>query len=90
MSRSLTLMWIEPHDNNAPIQGYFVSYMQPSFARGERVVQRVSDELAYVFELFPGVTYNFTVITYNEIGNSTESESISVKTLEEGKFPHSA
>ena len=64
--------------------------MQPSFAGGEKVVYRVSEKLVIVFELLPGVTYNFTVIAYNKIGNSTESESISVKTLEEGKFLHSA
>ena len=85
-SRSLILTWTEPRNNNAPIQGYFVSYMQPSFAGGEEIVQRVSNNLAYVFELLPGVTYNFSVIAYNDIGNSTESESISIMMLEEGMF----
>lgn len=84
-SRSLILMWTEPHDNNAPIQGYFVSYIQPSFAGGAIVVDSVSNNLINVFGLFPGVTYIFTVIAYNEIGNSTESDSISIMTPEEGK-----
>lgn len=84
-SRFLILTWTEPHDNNAPIQGYFVSYMQPSFAGGEIVVDSVSNNLIDVFRLFPGITYNFTVIAYNEIGNSSESDSISIMTLEEGK-----
>ena len=59
--------------------------MQPSFARGEIVVDSVSNNSINVSRLFPGVTYNFTVIAYNEIGNSTESDSISIMTLEEGK-----
>ena len=90
MSRSVVFTWMEPHDNNAPILGYFVLYKQPSFAGGEEVVQQVADKTVHVFELLPGVTYNLTVIAYNEIGNSTESESLTVKTLEEGKVPYSA
>jgi hypothetical protein len=60
--------------------------MQPSFAGGERVVNQVSNNSIYVFALAPGVIYNFTVIAYNVIGNSTESEIISIMTLEEGNY----
>ena len=48
------------------------------------VVVNVSDETANVTDLFPGVTYNFTVTAFNDIGNSTESESTPVRTLDEG------
>lgn len=87
-SRSLGLSWIEPHDNNAPIQGYFVIYVQPTFAGGERFVKSTSDVAITLTELFPGVAYNFTVIAYNDIGNSTESEAIHIRTLEEGNHAH--
>ena len=83
-SRSLVLFWIEPHDNNAPIVGYFVFYTQPTFAGGETIINSTSDEVISLNELFPGVAYNFTVIAYNAIGNSTPSEAIQTETLEEG------
>jgi hypothetical protein len=79
-------MWVEPHDNNAPILGYFVSYNQPVFAGGERITLNVSEEKVNVTNLLPGVVYNFTVIAYNDIGNSTASEITSQRTLEEGEY----
>ena len=79
-------MWVEPHDNNAPILGYFVSYNQPVFAGGERIILTVSEEVVNVTNLLPGVVYNFTVIAYNDIGNSTASETIPLRTLEEGEY----
>ena len=84
-SRYLVLMWVEPHDNNAPILGYFVSYDQPVFAGGERMTLTVPNEIVNVTNLLPGVTYNFTVIAYNDIGNSTASETTPLRTLEEGE-----
>ena len=83
-SRSLVLSWIEPHDNNAPVEGYFVFYTQPTFAGGRTIVNSTSDEVISLNELFPGVAYNFTVIAYNAIGISTPSEAILIETLEEG------
>ena len=89
-SRYLVLTWMEPHDNNAPVLGYFVSYNQPVFAGGERVTLNVTEEMVNVTNLLPGVIYNFTVIAYNDIGNSAESETTPLSTLEEGKhFIHS-
>ena len=41
-SRNLTLTWMEPHDNNAPISGYRVSYVQPVFLGGDTVTLNVS------------------------------------------------
>ena len=40
-SRNLTLTWVEPHYNNAPISGYRVSYVQPVFLGGDTVVLNV-------------------------------------------------
>ena len=88
-SRYLVLTWIEPHDNNAPILGYLVQYNQPEFAGGLMVVLNVSEETTNVTDLFPGVTYNFTVIAFNDIGNSTASETTPVRTLDEGMYDHS-
>jgi hypothetical protein len=85
-SRSLVLSWIEPHDNNAPIEGYFVFYTQPTFAGGETIINSTVDIVITLNELFPGVTYNFTVTAYNVIGNSTPSEVIHVNTTEEGNI----
>ena len=49
------------------------------------VVVNVSDETANVTELFPGVTYNFTVTAFNEVGNSSASVVYPFRTLDEGK-----
>ena len=84
-SRYLVLMWVEPHDNNAPILGYFISYNRPVFAGGERIILNISEEMVNVTNLLPGVIYNFTVIAYNDIGNSTASETTPLSTLEEGE-----
>ena len=84
-SRYLVLTWIEPHDNNAPVLGYLVQYNQPEFAGGLMVVVNVSEETANVTDLFPGVTYNFTVIAFNEVGNSSASVVYPFTTLDEGK-----
>lgn len=85
-SRSIELSWIEPHDNNAPIEGYFVSYTQPIFAGGETIMNSTVDVMIALSGLFPGVTYNFTVIAYNAIGNSTPSEPREISTVEEGNL----
>ena len=87
-SRSLVLSWIKPHDNNAPIEGYFVLYTQPTFAGGEVIVNSTVDEMITLHELLPGVAYNFTVHAYNAIGLSIASEVIQVQTLEEGNHTH--
>ena len=41
-------------------------------------------EMADITGLHPGVTYNFTVVAFNEIGDSSPSNIASIRTLEEG------
>ena len=38
-----------------------------------------------VTELYPGVTYNFTVLAFNEVGNSSSSDVTPFRTLDEGE-----
>ena len=83
-STAILLNWSEPHDNNAPILGYRVMYTRPEFLDGSDVELGVISEMAVVTDLHPGVTYNFTVIAFNEIGNSRESAVAMVATKEEG------
>ena len=88
-SREINLTWVEPHDNNAPITGYQVMYMLPEFVVEEReVVVNTSVEIATISELFPGVNYTFTVTAFNEIDQSTPSDPVTVRTLDEGKTQH--
>ena len=85
-SRLITLTWVEPHDNNAPIQSYEVTYMEPSFVGGNLMREvNTTTEMATITDLFPGVNYTFTVIAYNEIGPSVPSDPLTVRTLDEGK-----
>ena len=83
-SSAILLNWFEPHDNNAPILGYRVRYTSPEFLDGSDVELGVTSEMAVVTDLSPGVTYNFTVIAFNEIGDSRESAVAMVATEEEG------
>ena len=87
-SRSISLVWEEPHNNNTPITGYRVMYQQPAFLDSSSGVQVVNStvEMADITGLHPGVTYNFTVVAFNEIGDSAPSDMVSVTTLEEGAF----
>ena len=81
-------MWAIPHHNNAPILGYFVSYTNPSFIdEGSTVTLLVDDNIDYlkIEDLHPGEIYNFSVIAFNEEGNSSESVPYRVRMLEEGR-----
>ena len=83
-STAIQLTWDEPHDNNAPIQGYRVEYTRPEFLNGSDVELNVTSVMAVVTGLHPGVTYNFTVFAFNEIGDSRESAVAMVATDDEG------
>ena len=87
-SRNLTLFWTEPHDNNAPILGYLVIYSDPPFLGGDEVVLTVYEDEQQLFieNLHPGSTYNFTVLAFNNEGNSEQSDLFTIRTLEEGIY----
>ena len=82
-SRSIILQWVEPHDSNAPILGYRVMYQR--FPTGTQEVLDADDTRLEITGLHPGVTYSFTVVAFNEIGDSPASEVGQVRTLDEGK-----
>ena len=85
-SRNLTLEWIRPHHNNAPILGYYIFYTRLDSLGGDVVTLLVTGaiEQQFIDELLPNVMYNFTVIAFNEEGNSSLSVPLTVTTLGEG------
>ena len=86
-SRGLTLTWVEPHDNNAPISRYEVTFMQTQCDTEERDGEVSSTvEMTTITGLYPGVNYTFTVTAVNEIGPSLPSAPLTVTTEEEGKL----
>jgi len=82
-SHSLTLEWTEPHHNNAPILGYQVMYQTNISNSTVEVINTVST-FVEITGLYPGVTYHFTVVAFNAIGNSAPSDVALIRTLEEG------
>jgi len=89
MPRTVNLTWVEPHDNNAPIELYLIEFTHPEFAVGERNQNITSTtEEAFIESLFPGVTYSFTVTALNSIGRSMTSEALEVRTLDESMFDY--
>ena len=81
---AVLLEWVEPHDNNAPILGYRVSYTRPLFLNGLEVTVNSSVERVNITGLHPGVTYTFSVIAFNGLGDSTPSDGLMVTTVETG------
>ena len=61
-------------------------YTQPAFLNADSGVQVINTtfEMAVVPGLHPGVTYDFTVVAYNAVGDSSPSNITSITTLEEG------
>lgn len=86
-SRSVILEWVEPFDSNAAILGYYIFYSNPEFVTLERdaVLEEEARNETVVGGLHPYVQYNFTVVAFNEVGNSSTSDLFTVRTLEEGK-----
>ena len=84
-SRDLSLQWVEPHSNNAPVQYYLVMFMDPAFV-GEERNRSVNSivEMADIESLYPGIDYSFTVVAVNEIGRSIPSLPLVVRTSDEG------
>ena len=59
-------------------------YTRREFLDGSDVSLTVPSVMAVVTGLHPGVTYNFTIVAFNEIGDSRESAVTMVTTEEEG------
>ena len=90
-SRSLTINWTKPHDNNDPITSYLISYQNPEcLVTANGVPQNVTvfstEEQLTITGLHPEEYYTFTVIAINNICPSQPSEPASMRTIEEGKY----
>ena len=85
-------MWEQPSNSSAFITGYRVRYQQPFFLDANSGVQvvNVTVKMADITGLHPGVTYNFTIVAFNGIGDSAPSDIASVATLEEGTLLNSS
>ena len=92
-SRNVVITWTEPHDNNAPITNYSISYQNPDcLVNANNVSQNVTVsstmEQVMITNLHPGENYTFIIIAINDICPSQPSEPASVRTLEEGNHNH--
>jgi len=89
-SRGLFINWTEPHDNNAPINSYNITYQNPnrlvmaSNNRPQDVTVTIMVEQTMITDLHPGENYSFSVIAINDICPSVPSIPVSVRTMEEG------
>ena len=88
-SRSLTINWTEPHDNNDLITGYSTSYQNPDclvMANGvpQNVTVSSAEKQYQITGLHPGEYYTFTIIAINDICPSQPSVPATVCTMEEG------
>lgn len=83
LSNRTRLTWMVPHGNNAPVIGYHLMYLQND--TDEYTVFETTEDTFLVTNLLPGVTYYFTLVAFNDIGESAESDPFVVTTLEEGK-----
>ena len=64
-----------------------VKFSDPPFLNGTQRTVSSSDEQELIDNLHPGVTYNFTVTAFNEIGFGSESGALLLLTFEEGTVP---
>jgi len=91
-SRGLFINWTEPHDNNAPINGYNITYQNPDRLvmapnnQPQDVTVTSMEEQAMITDLYPGENYSFIVIAINDICPSEPSVAVSVRTMEEGVY----
>ena len=85
-SRNLTLTWVEPNNNNAPITSYRVHYTQPAFLGGKNVFIVTDSKRVLISSLHPGESYNFTVVAVNDIGVSEISKPWTQQMKEERKL----
>ena len=75
---TIALTWIKPHDNYAPIIGYYVMYVRAGFQTN---VVNTSVESVNITGLISGRVYSFNVTAFNKIGVSDPSDALIVQTL---------
>ena len=94
-SRTLTINWDEPFNNNEPITGYLIRYQNPNCLVAANGVPRnvelsSTEEQIAITGLHPGEPYRFSIIAVNSIctGGNLDSTGNSpiVRTLEEGMY----
>ena len=61
-------------------------YTLPVFQNSTHMVLQAAVTAVDVFNLRPGITYDFSVVAFNEIGDSGPSRIAQVRTLDEGGF----
>ena len=78
---SVALAWVEPHDNNAPINDYIITI--DSVGTSSTIVRaNASVEAFNVTDLRPFVDYTFTVAAENDEGVGLASTPVFQRTLE--------
>ena len=90
-SRSLTINWTKPYNNNDPITGYNISYQNPDcLVNVSNVTQNMTvfseKEQIMITGLHPGEVYTFVIIAINNVCPSQASLPVSVRTMEEGTY----
>ena len=75
---TIALMWIKPHNNYAPIIGYYIMYTRAGFQTN---VVNTSIESINLTGLISGRVYTINVTAFNEIGASNPSDALIVQTL---------
>ena len=78
---SVALAWVEPHDNNAPINDYIITI--DSVGTSSTIVRANARVEAFnVTDLRPFVDYTFTVAAENDEGVGLVSSPMFQRTLE--------
>ena len=78
---SVALAWVEPHDNNAPINDYIITIDSVGTSSTE-VQANASVEEFNVTDLRPFLSYTFTVAAENDEGVGLASTPVIQRTLQ--------
>ena len=77
----MALAWVEPHDNNAPINNYIITI--DSVGTSSTIVRANASIKAFILtDLLPFVNYTFTVAAENDEGVGLASTPVFQRTLE--------
>lgn len=74
--KSIQLSWTTPAGNGLPVLGYIISYFKGSDA--PTILQVKAVNLQMIKTLLTGTAYTFTIQAKNAIGNSVESNSLTL------------